>query len=101
MMRARTRPTGVFMNSFLNQQDRARFLNDDDAGDQRSPAAHQEPLGGSYVTTAAPRTGLPGSYVTSAAPRMSPPGSYVTTSAPRTGLPGSYVTSNRRTQPGR
>lgn len=101
MKRARTRPTGVFVKSFLNQQDQARFLNDDEAGGQGPPAAHQEPLGGSYVSTSAPRTGLPGGYVTTAAPRMSPSGSYVTTSAPRTGLPGSYVTSIRRTQLGR
>ncbi|POH73144.1 hypothetical protein [Arthrobacter glacialis] len=88
------------MNSFLNQPDRARFLNDDEAGGQGSPAAHQQALGGSYVTTDSPRTGLPEGYVTTAAPRMSPPGGYVTTSAPRTGHPGSYVTSIRRTQLG-
>lgn len=53
-------------------------------------------LGGSYVTTNAPRSGRVGAYVTTNAPRPNQMGSYVSTPAKLLGPIGSYVDSAAR-----
>ncbi|WP_269937471.1 hypothetical protein [Arthrobacter sp. HY1533] len=77
------------MNTLFSPQVRHFQANDSNGG---GSTAHQ-PLGGSYVTTRAPRTGPVGSYVTSDAARPARAGSYVTTEARPSGVPGSYVSA--------
>ncbi|MEV8181243.1 hypothetical protein [Specibacter sp. NPDC078692] len=81
------------MTSFLHQQPGVRFFQNKEANGGGSTADTHQALGGSYVTTSAPRTRLAGSYVSGAAPRASRPGSYVTTNAELAGPAGSYTSS--------
>lgn len=77
------------MNAPFSPQIRHFQTTDSNGGGSTAP----QPLGGSYVTTSAPRTGPVGRYVTSGAPRPARAGSYVTTAARPSVVPGSYISA--------
>lgn len=82
------------MTSVLNKSDRGNFLAQDTVSAQSSASA-SEAIGGSYVTTGAPRPRVEGQYVTTPAPRSNRPGSYVTSSTQAVDSVGGYVSSTQ------